>query len=67
MTSEKKKFYQVKEVRQIVFNNQISLGTIMNLVHKGEIPTIRMMSRYLIPAYWVEQQLAISRGEKVAQ
>ncbi len=66
MTSENKKFYQVKDVRQMVYNNQISLGTIMNLVHKGHIPAVRMMSRYLIPAYWVEEQLAISRGEKVA-
>ncbi len=67
MTSENKKFYQIKDVRQLVYSNQISQGTIMSLVHEGKIPTIRMMSRYLIPAYWVEEQLAIARGEKAAQ
>ena len=63
MASENKNFYQVKDVRQVVFDNQVSNGTIMNMIHRGEIPTIRLMTRYLIPAWWVEQQLAIARGE----
>ncbi len=66
MASENKNYYQVKDVRQLVYSNQISQGTIMSLIHKGKIPTIRMLSRYLIPAYWVEEQLAIARGERAA-
>ena len=58
-----KNFYTPEDVRQEVFSNQISTGTLLTMLHNKEIPSIRMRRRFYIPGYWVRQQLDIAQGK----
>lgn len=63
MNTEQRNFYSVKEVRQLVFNGLLSIGTLHKKIADGEIPAIALCKKRLIPASWVEAQIASARGE----
>lgn len=58
-----KKFWTPQGVRHTVFSDQISLSTLMALIHRKEIPSIRLGVRFYIPYGWVNQQLKFAEQE----
>lgn len=52
---KERKFFTVSQLIEYFGNGVISRGTIYLMVKKGEIPTVRIGERILIPATWVEQ------------
>ena len=52
---KERKFFTVSQLIEYFGNGVISRGTIYLMVKKGEIPTVRLGERILIPATWVEQ------------
>lgn len=59
---EKNYYYSLKEVRNIVFNNGVSISLLQNLVRSDSIPCLRLGGRILIPTYWVEEQIANAKN-----
>lgn len=55
---EQRNFYSVKEVREIVYNGNISNTTLHKLINTNKIPCIQLNKRRLIPASWVEEEIA---------
>ena len=49
------KFFTVSQLIEYFGNGVISRGSIYLMIRKGEIPTVRIGERILIPATWVEQ------------
>ena len=49
------KTYSTKDV-SVIFG--VTVQHIHNLVHKGEIPHIKLGRRITIPAWWIRQKLA---------
>lgn len=64
MEEKKRNFYTVKEVREIVFSNNLSATTLHKLIRAGEIPSETFCSKKLIPAWWVEEKIKQGRGVK---
>lgn len=58
-----KNYYSLEEVRGYVYAGLVSKGTILNMVGKGEIPIVKVMSRSLVPAWWVNKQIALATTE----
>lgn len=52
---KERKFFTVSQLIEYFGNGVISRGTIYLMIKKGEIPTVRIGERILIPATWVEQ------------
>lgn len=52
---KERKFFTVSQLIEYFGNGVISRGTIYLMVKKGEIPTVRIGERILIPVTWVEQ------------
>lgn len=52
-----KKWYSLKEVRKIVFDDAISLSSLQKLVKSGVIEAERYGNRILIPRKWVEKEI----------
>ena len=64
---KEKLFYTLREIReeiygQEIYGQEISLATLQNMVHAGQIPSIRVMRRIFIPCWWVKQQIALAKG-----
>lgn len=57
-----KKWYSLKEVREIVFDNSISLSSLQKLVKNGNVASVRYGNRILIPRFWVEKEIAKAIG-----
>lgn len=55
----KRKFWSPDQIRHEIFLDEISKSTIMNMLRKGQIPSIRMGKRWFIPSAWVEEQLNV--------
>lgn len=55
----KRKFWSPDQIRREIFLNEISKSTILNMLRKGQIPSIRMGKRWFIPSAWVEAQLHV--------
>lgn len=55
--NEKKNFYTLAEIRRLVYSNNVSKSTIQTLVKRKVIPSYRVMSKILVPAWWLEQQI----------
>lgn len=62
--NNKPNFYTVNQVHELVFMGTLSKTTIHQMIRRGKIPTIDFMTKKLIPAFWVEECLAKSRGER---
>lgn len=57
-------WWSLKEVRETVFNNKISMSTLQGLVTKNKIPSERFGSkRIFIPNWWVEKQIEAGSKE----
>ncbi len=52
---KERKFFTVSQLIEYFGNGVISRGTIYLMIKKGEIPTVRIGERILIPAAWVEK------------
>ena len=52
---KERKFFTVSQLIEYFGNGVISRGTIYLMIKKGEIPTVRIGERILIPATWVEK------------
>jgi len=50
-------YYTLDEVREKIFGNHISKGTLFNMVKNKTLPVVRMMSRYYVPVWWVNKQI----------
>lgn len=61
---KEKLFYTLKEIREEIYGQEISIATLQNMVHTGQIPSIRVMRRIFIPCWWVKQQIALAKGNK---
>lgn len=59
---KEKLFYTLSEIREEIYGQEISLATLQNMVHAGQIPSIRVMRRIFIPCWWVKQQIALAKG-----
>lgn len=54
---KKRNYYTAKEVRELVYDSQISLTTLHKLMNSGKIPFIQFCRKRLIPASWVDVEL----------
>ena len=52
---KERKFFTVSQLIEYFGSGVISRGSIYLMIKKGEIPTVRIGERILIPATWVEQ------------
>lgn len=52
---KERKFFTVAQLVEYFGNGVISRGSIYLMIKRGEIPTVRIGERILIPATWVEQ------------
>ncbi|WP_312335767.1 hypothetical protein [Anaerospora hongkongensis] len=57
-TTGDRKFYTPEEVREQVFGAMISKPLLYAALRRGEIANIRLGSKILVPAWWVERALA---------
>lgn len=53
--NSKRHFYDLEELRTEVFDNRLSKAHIYNSVKRGEIETIKIGGRLLVPATWVNK------------
>ncbi len=54
---KQRNYITTQELRDCVFDGQISLSTINRLIRAGEIPTQKMGRKNLIPVAWAQSQL----------
>lgn len=59
--NETKNYYTLKEVRSIVYSNNLSLTTLAKLAREGKIPVLRYSSKILVPGKWVEAMVKESQ------
>ena len=55
---KKRNFYTTKEVIEVVFDGNISMTTIHKLINDEKIPCVKLCKKKLIPASWVEKEIA---------
>ena len=60
-------YYTVKEAREIVFNNNISLTTLHKLMNKNVIPFTQLCRKRLTPAWWVDMEIEKGRVRSVSE
>lgn len=53
----KKLYYSIEDVRKYIFGNGISRTTLLKLIRKNDIPSVRIMSRIFIPQWWFNKQI----------
>lgn len=61
----KPNYYTIDDVFNNVYNRQISKTTIHKLCREGKIPSERFVRKFLVPAWWVERQLAKAQSPQV--
>ncbi len=59
----KTNYYTVEQIYNGVYNQQLSKATIHKLCRNGTIPSVRIVRKFLIPAWWVNQQLHLASEE----
>lgn len=64
---DQKMYWTPSEIRTKVFSDNISISTLLVLIHRKKIPAIRLGNRWYIPAWWVNQQINIAKGEDVTK
>ena len=52
-----KNFFTIAEVQKEVFSNTITRPTILKLVKNGEIPSVQLGKKTLIPGSWARKIL----------
>lgn len=61
MLDTKPNFYTIDQIYENVYNRQLSKTTIHKLCRAGTIPSQRIVRKFLVPAWWVEQQLQLAQ------
>lgn len=61
---EARSWWTLKEVREIVFGNNIAPSTLSRFTRENIIPSKRVGSRVYIPDWWVKEMQKNGRGEK---
>lgn len=61
---QNKLYYSVNEVRDCVYSWCVSRSTLLKMVHKDIIPSVRIMSRIYIPRWWVIEQINLALGKQ---
>jgi len=64
---QKRNYYTVKEAREIVYSNNISITTLHKLMNQNVIPFTQLCRKRLIPAWWVEQEIEKGRVCSIAE
>lgn len=64
MDGAERKFWTPDQIRHDVFDDQVSKSTLLKLLRKKEIPSIRLGRRWYIPATWVDAQLEVGEIRK---
>ena len=54
----KRNFLDLEELRMEIFGGRVSKAHIYNCVKRGEIKTIRLGNRLLVPSWFVEQLIS---------
>lgn len=57
MVTDVKNMYSVPSFRKEVLNNEVSRAHVYRMIEKGEIPTVKIGQKLLIPGWYVEQLL----------
>jgi excisionase family DNA binding protein len=57
MVTNIKNMYSVPSFRKEALNNQVSKAHVYRMIEKGEIPTVKIGQKLLIPGWYVEQLL----------
>lgn len=55
--SDAKNFYDLDELRKEVFQGKISKAHIYNMANRGEIPTVKIGRRLLVPSWYIQKIL----------
>jgi hypothetical protein len=58
-------FFTLDEVRSKIYGNHICKSTMLNMVKANKIPVVRMMSRYFVPKWWVDEQIKAATEKPV--
>lgn len=66
MAETKTNYYTIEQIYNNVYNRQLSKTTIHKLCRNGTIPNTRIVRKFLIPAWWVEEQLARAHAPQEA-
>lgn len=61
---KEKLYYTLKDIREEIYQGAVSIATLQNMVHANKIPSVRIMSKIFIPKWWVDEQIAIAKGER---
>ena len=61
----KANYYTIDQIYNDIYNRQISKTTIYKLCRKGKIPSERFVRKFLVPAWWVDRQLAKAQSPQV--
>lgn len=65
MMDKTKYFYTLKEIKEGVYSDSISITTLQNMVRKNTIPSVRVAGRILIPSWWVDEQIKLATQKPV--
>lgn len=55
-----KLYYSLAEVRKIIFANTVSKSTINAMIKKDLIPHTKVMTRILVPRWWIDEQIRLA-------
>jgi len=58
-------YFTLDEVRALIYGNHICKSTMLNMVKANKIPVVRMMSRYFVPKWWVDEQIKAATEKPV--
>jgi hypothetical protein len=62
-TTNERNFYTPEEVRQKVFADTISKPLLYAAIKRGEIASMRLGRKILVPAWWVDRILSMPEEE----
>ena len=62
-TRNAKNYYTIDETKELIFGNIVSKSSMLIMVKKGEIPTIKVQTRRFVPSWYIEKMLALAKNE----
>ncbi len=63
---KKRNYYTVREIRELVFDCQLSVTTIHKLMNTNQIPYVQLCRKRLVPAWWAEAEIKKGRMCSIA-
>jgi hypothetical protein len=52
-----KLYYSIEETRKILFDNKVSYAAMRNQIISGNIPALKVGSKFFIPAKWLQEKV----------